>query len=672
MLDSHTSHRRGRGAAAQETGRSPSRRESSEFGLAHDVDLAETARECYDSLRTYREDRRRMRETRAGRAWTTYVDPETGELRSEEDDIRAQGRTPFSINRTRPVLKHLRGQWRQNAAERAAYSVSDEAPEEETAMNEAMRAVRRASQVRMLEADQLEEHAMSGMSVFKTSEVYDRRRDRFEVTVDTVHASNIFFNLDVADRRLTGLRMIGELHDVTLEELIQQFASSKADAGRLTDLYSSIASGAISPPNGPRYHFDFVDAPHRRDQVDFYIPYDPTLARVVELWTYEQVWEQIAFDPETGARGTLHEWGATKMEIAEENAMRALEQRQPIELDDETPEMVWVYRYLTPYGHVLAEGRSPYWHGEHPYAVTLASFLDGEIVGVVADLVDPQRQLNRLYTQIDHIISVMPKGLWSIPLEAIPKGMTPESFAAQFTKVGNMLFYQMGDRPEMADAIKMVQGQSVPASIFKFLEMQSGIIEQVSGVNGAVMGGDVPSGTPASLYAQQVSQSDTSRVDLFETFFEGLHQLDRKVLSNVLQFYRERRRVRAGQANSFQTYDPERVRAIDMEVSFGRVADTALYRQLFEADIKELMMANRITLPQWLSESTHPRAAALLQMIEATNPLLQEAATPEEEMLRQQQAAELQMAAEAGDPDAAALVLQFQEAGSAGAPAVLA
>ena len=34
-------------------------------------------------------------------------------------------------------------------------------------------------------------------------------------------------------------------------------------------------------------------------------------------------------------------------------------------------EQYWYYRYMTPFGDVLQEGRSPYWHKEHNYILNI-------------------------------------------------------------------------------------------------------------------------------------------------------------------------------------------------------------------------------------------------------------------------------------------------------------
>lgn len=606
------------------------------------LDVLREAESAWGSLADLRIERKRLRDVLASIQWFEYTDPETGEEVDEEAEIRRSGRIPWVMNRTRPILRNLKGQYRQNKSERMAFATTGHDPDAVEQLNMALRAVRRRNQARILEADGFEEHLISGLTAKKVCDEYVRDLDRYDVVIDSVHPSRLFFNRDLKDRRGVGLRIIGELHDCTIEEILEQFAQTRAEEAVIRALYAGEHAGDRDWefPAG----FEAVDA------LDFAVAVDPRLCRLIEVWRLEGAWVERLYDPLNGAFGPLAEFGISQAEVAAENAHREASGEPPIELFEEY-ERVWFCYFLTPWGHVLLRRETPFWHQGHPYSLALAWLLDGRIMGLIRDLVDPQRMLNRMYAQIDHMLGVNPRGLWIIDERQLPAGWSSETWAQQASKVGGVVVYR---NVPGAPPPSHVAGAAVPVAAFQFLAQQGDFMDQISGVSNAVRGEEPLSGTPAALYHQQILQSATGSLDLFETYYEGLNDHDVKVVQCILQYYDEERAIKAGPGSQVFTYDPQRVRALHYDVSFGNVTETATYRQLFEQDLKDLLAAGRLALPQYLQESSHPRAMSLLRLVEQTNPLLQTEADP---ALAQQ----LAQAAEAGDPDAAAYLLQAQE-----------
>src|SRR5690606_42015163 len=88
----------------------------------------------------------------------------------------------------------------------------------------ALNPVRRQNKNRIMEPAMLEEMIISGCAGARVSIAYSEETNRDEVRIDTIDQTRLFYNLDLANRRLDGLRMIGYLHDMTADELIASFA----------------------------------------------------------------------------------------------------------------------------------------------------------------------------------------------------------------------------------------------------------------------------------------------------------------------------------------------------------------------------------------------------------------------------------------------------------------
>lgn len=631
------------------------------------------ARAAHDGLRGWRERRALVRDAIARLQWGSYTDPETGETVSEEAEIRSQGRIPWVMNRVRPAFRHLKGMFRQSASDVTPFPVDGDNAEATNMIAEACRAVNRENETPILDADGAGEHVMGAFAVRKATEAWDSDADRFRIQDDPVHPSMFFMSRDVADRRLKGLRIIGELHDAAPEDVLAEFGGDPADEAAIRRIYESYGDD-----DGYRTALEFADETWGFDGVDevsFTAPRDRSRWRVVEVYEHVGGRRRFYYDPLENKRLSDLDWCAilskelgyecTPRElahrVAEENAGRVSE-GAPAILEESRYDTWWDVAYLAPTGHVLKEDEVSYWHKSHPYSVSLNELVDGEVFSFLLDILDPQRQINRLFAQIDALINTSAKGLWVVPTQVLAKGQTREQFAAEFTRLGNMMFYDAekladyGGTRGAAGAIQQIQGAAVPASIFQFLTLQDQYVEKTTGMTSAVQGQEPSAGTPASLYAQMVQQASTGVVDTIESYREMLRQHEKKKAQLVLQFYDRAVPVRGGpRALGTTTYDPDVVRQFDWDVALGDVAHTATYKMLFEQDLKEFLSAGFLTFRQYLTESSHPRARALLQLVEATNPLAQAGADPAE-------ISAIVEAAAAGDPEAQALLKQAQSA----------
>jgi len=546
------------------------------------------------------------------------------------------------------VIRNLKGQLLQNESERMAYAVSREDSRAAEIMSVAMKAARRVNEAESLEADQFEEHLLSGMHAWKATAGWVPEMDRTEVQMDIVDTTRLFFNRDVEDRRLTNLRRVGEIHEVTIDELVEQLAEDPDHEMQIRELYE----GRTHPvEDGPR-----ATGFAKRDRTDFYYPTDPAKVRVIEVWYKDWEWVKVAHDPYTGDEEKL-DW--TRQELAMENAFRRQMGIPEIEVE-ETKEPVWHYAFLSPDGHVLDQGKTPYWHQSHPYVVTFAQFLDGEMWGLVEDIQDPQRLINRITSAIDFMLSASAKGVLLVDEDTIENSETDlDEVAEKWTSFNGVIALKPKNGQNVSGAMEQVTAASVPAGLFEWLASQKQWVKELSGVMGAQMGHQPTSGTPASLYAQQQVQASMTTMTFFDTFFQGLYQLDKKVIQLVMQYYDEPRTLSTGQRSNFVKYDPERVREVDYDVSIADTKDTATFRLQFEESLRQFLESGYLTFPQFLQVSGHPKAQQLQKIVKRSNPLIGSASALDTADPELRQA--MMQAAQSGDVDARTLVMQADQ-----------
>lgn len=176
---------------------------------------------------------------------------------------------------------------------------------------------------------------------------------------------------------------------------------------------------------------------------------------------------------------------------------------------------VWRYAYVTEDGEIIREGISPYRHRKHPFIFTAYPFLDGEIHSFVGDLIDQQRYTNRLITLYDWVIRASAKGVLLFPKDAIPSDGNIFDIADQWSRFNGVIVYDAKAGQPMP---QQVSGNTMNIGIGELLDIQMRMMEDVSGVSGALQGRMESKSMSGTLYSQQTENSLTSLRDILETF----------------------------------------------------------------------------------------------------------------------------------------------------------
>ena len=193
----------------------------------------------------------------------------------------------------------------------------------------------------------------------------------------------------------------------------------------------------------------------------------------------------------------------------------------------------WRYYYLTPFGDVLSEGRSPYAHRSHPYVFKAYPFVDGEIHSFVDDVIDQQRYTNRLITLYDWVMRSSAKGVLLVPEESIPDGYTIDDIASQWTLFNGVIPVKTRNGALLP---QQVSANAVNVGINELLNTQLAFMEDISGVNGALQGKAGGASVSGKLFEQQTHNASVSQLDLLDTFYSFLDEAARKDISNLKQF----------------------------------------------------------------------------------------------------------------------------------------
>jgi len=234
----------------------------------------------------------------------------------------------------------------------------------------------------------------------------------------------------------------------------------------------------------------------------------------------------------------------------------------------------------------------------------------------------------------DFLIRSSAKGILAIPEESIPDGWTIKDFADEWAVFNGVIMYKSkGGTPPP----QQIVNNSTQLGLTDMLSIQLKLLEDVSGVHGALQGKTPLAGTPASLYMQQTQNAATSLTELFESYRELREDRDMKILKLIQQFYTEPKYINNSGRNSNTSivYNPNQVRNVEFDLSITESTSTPAYRLINNDFLMQLFSAGQITLAELLENGAFPFADKLLQSVKLRQ---------EEQQQQQQQQQQANMA----------------------------
>lgn len=584
---------------------------SSENGKRRGYKIVEEARQAWESLTQYRSQRARCRDYTFGKQWNDPVVMSDGRVVSEENYLREQGKLPLKNNLIRQLVKSVLGQFRSAQTQPVCVSRDRKEQVEGELMSSIMQYVYQHNRLGELDSRTLEEFLISGSCYHKVG--YGTRRGKSDVWVDAIQPTRIFFE-SMEDSRLWDCGLVGELHDVAMYDVISRFSKGEEERIKwLQKLYGDASREKY-------YSEEDILRSKRTDRLDFDTPSDSSQCRVIEVWRMESMERLRCHDTMSGELYKVNvdkngEIDAENQRRIKEASLQGVSVKEVALIESEWfVDHVWRYYFLTPQGDILEEGDSPYWHGEHPYTLSLYPLLDGEIHSFVEDVIDQQRYINRLITMIDFIMGSSAKGVLLFPEDQIPDGMTIDEIATEWTRYNGVILFS----PKPGAALpQQVSVNATNVGAYELLSLQMRLLEDISGVHSAIQGKTAASGTPSSLYAQQVQYSAVNLMDILETFKTFRENRDNKILKTIQQYYPDNRYVEiAGVANhDIPQVSPEKVRNMDFDLTITESAAAPAYRQSSNDFLMALFNKGHISLQSLLETGAFPFADKLLQNI---------------------------------------------------------
>jgi hypothetical protein len=582
-----------------------------------EMEILEQARSDWYSLAEFRRRATRCIRYSDGEQWNDLIeDPDKqGKFITEKEYFRRQGKVPLIQNKIGAIVRNILGQYRSNADKAIVLVRDPERTEEEQVLTDLLQAIAAANQLEELDTQALNAFLHAGAEIQRISYRYLKELDRQEVYVENIDYNRIFFNSDVKDLRLKDLCRIGVIHDMTRSEFLSAFCKNEAGKEFLENRFKTETTQYANRSDG-------LTGNDERN-IDFYTSYDRNRIRVFETWNLETDWRIHIYDPATGTEGIT---SLSEQQIKNINRKRIEQVRKynatagNNAIPDDQIALVeyekkiephWVYRYLLSDGHCLQKGVTPYAHQEHPFIIRLFPMLSGNVYGIVHQTIDQQRMINRMIAQWDFIMGAGAKGVLMIP-EDMMEGKTIEEFTDEWVRFNGVITYKPSGKHNHIP--QQITANSVPVGIHEMLKIQLSLIQDISGVHGAIQGQTPASGTSGALYQQETQNASINTLDIMKTHAAFKQVRDRKILKTALQFYNGKRRIiSSGLNGGILLVDPDKIRDIDFDTQIIQNTDTPAYRQIAENRMIDLVLKGMLDPMIYYKNSSDPTAKKIYE-----------------------------------------------------------
>lgn len=588
-------------------------------------DVLMEAQHYWNEMDQFRKDRQRNKRYTYGDQWDDKICVD-GKTMTEEEYIKQQGNVPLKNNLIRRLVRNVLGVYRSQSKEPTCVARDREEQKLGETMSTILQCNMQLNRMSEVYARTMEEFLISGFIVHRKS--YGWRNGKEDCWTDYVQPNNFFIDNNMRDFRGWDVGCLGEVHDISFGQLCEQFAETPDDYRKLKDIYKWADSKEYIASYAEKFGYS------RLDNFDFLFTSEPGRCRVIEVWRKEQKPRYRCHDYLNGDIYKIDEEDYYKdvvsvneqrMQMAEASGMPAEE--VPLIKATWFMDDYWYFYYLSPFGHILKEGETPFEHGSHPYIFKAYPFIDGEIHSFVSDVIDQQRYTNRLITLYDWIMRASAKGVLLMPEDCLPDGVSMEDIAESWAEFNGVIVFKPSKTGQMPH---QVANNSTNIGITELLNLQLKFFEDISGVNGALQGKPGFSGQSASMYNQQVQNSTMSLLDMLECFSYFVIDGAYKDVKNIQQFYDGKRVFNiAGKSGTQIEYDPKKIRDVEFDLSITESTTTPAYRQLANDVLMQLWQAQAISVEQLLEYGDFPFADDLLQSLQSQKEQIQQGQLPQ-------------------------------------------
>lgn len=604
------------------------------------LDILTYAGQCMDSFYAFCEQADRSAEYYKGNQWgdTVEVRDRWGCLKTmtEEEWIKSQGRPALKQNLIRPIVRNVIGQFRDSPYTSVVYSSDEGGQAAADVMSVMLDDVLRYNDRTERDAREYESFLVTGMAIYITGYAYDSELRQPMPFFSAIDYHRYFQNPDASDVAGKDVHFCGDFVDLPLDEVKSMYARNRAQEKAIEDIYHHDSYVL------PVMYDSFVEAnPSAKSFLG--APSDNN-CRVIRVCRLEGFWDLTVHDYADASFETysLREFPDKENEVAlEAERRRKIAKDMGVDYEDPAFQLKlvwekkfvrrWVYYHLSPWGHILWQAENPYQHDGHCYVAKPYPLFQGQSYGMVYDLIDQQRMINRMIIDLDFCMSAAQKGVLIVDEDSIGDDMDYEDIVEEWTKYRGVIKLKLKDGVAVP---QQLSGHQVNIGQFEMINLMMKLMMDISGVQGAMQGKAPTAGTPAALYSQETNNSQINVLDYAESYAWFLEQRDYKIIQIIQQFMGDAVLPAPGGGTVF--YDASEVRKFKLRNKVQKSSSVAVSRLFNQQLMANLLMAGGAPIIDYLKTQGTPFSADLLGKLQQAQSQLQNGGN-----LTEQQVAEI-------------------------------
>ena len=370
-----------------------------------DYDLLLRCEQAWNNLDGVRRTRERVKEYVYGDQWGDIIHYKHGQI-TEREYIQRKGNVPLQNNIMISILNSVVGLYDKQAGEPNCFALKKNGQWLSDMMSATVQACWGKTKMADVLRTGFTDYAIGGVAVSR--ETYEEREGRMDAWTDFINPNYPFWEAGT-DSRMTDLRLIGVLHDVSAGEIYSKFCNRQY--GWMVEEINEVFHINQDGWSNSRYSGLRQNERDTLDQISFSQPSDHNLYRLIEVWTKETKTRYQCYDPlaqnadEVEYRVELKDiW-----HVQQENQLR-IQQYKEVGVPEEEWALIeyekiedqyWYYTYMAPDGTVIAEGETPFEHKSHPFTIKLYPYVNSEVHPFMGTIIDQQRYINRLIIMHD-------------------------------------------------------------------------------------------------------------------------------------------------------------------------------------------------------------------------------------------------------------------------------
>lgn len=540
--------------------------------------------------------------------------------------LKRRNMPPLTYNVVSKLGRSLVGQFREINTGNVVKCESKDTRGQELAhiLTECVNRIKNRNRAKDKDAKNMKEMIHSGRPVFKVLWGSKNNMTKKDVQFRVVNTSKFGVNPGITDDDFANLNTAYEIHDTDLNDIIGLFAGSDYERGvKIREAYIKHQGDERMQSS---YSSQSFDGSQLRNQTFYTQGVGSSSYRYFEVWTKVSDYEASTYDPleVVGNNFKTYKWRDpedVRKEIDEINDQRIANSENGVPHEDLLIQFTtefrdrWYVSYITPWGYLLDVRESPYKNGMMPY-VFPAPDINGEVWGLIEEVLNAQLGLDRQILQADAIIANASKGSWLVPDTAVPDDMTNREYLTQIKKVDGAVIYKV--REGMEDHVPkqlFANSANVGNQVQQMIELYSGLVDEISGNYGAAQGKSTSSNTTATGYALESQNAGLNVKDTYEVYFNVLLQRDELILMFVREGYTKEDYLNI----TGQEIDPQEFNKYEFSMDQSKGTNSPAHRLALEQELLQQVLAGLLPYEVYMDVSTNPVMIQAKQKLQEYN-----------------------------------------------------